>query len=163
MIYQEEQCPDTGRIHLQGYVEFDRPMRFGAVRRLPHLESGECWWGARKGSREEARDYCDKEESRVEDNPIRFEFGDFRRTSGKLADRSKLILDQIKEGKTLKDIAEEDADMALRYHGGIDKLVAAHAKCPERPNMRVVLHFGPGGNSFFFFFFNILTFICRNG
>lgn len=165
MIYQEEKCPNTGTIHLQGYVEFDRPMRFGAVRKLQYLESGNARWFPRKGSREEARDYCDKEESRVEDNPIRFEYpeGGFRRTSGKLSDRSKSVLERIKEGKTLKDIAEEDADLALRYHSGIDKLVAAHTKCPERPDMRVVLHFGPGGIAFFFFSPALSKFFFRNG
>lgn len=62
-IWQQERCPTTGRLHLQGYFEFSKPMRMSAVKRAigdaaAHVEP-------RNGSREEARDYCRKEESRV--------------------------------------------------------------------------------------------------
>ncbi len=65
-IYQIERCPTTSRRHIQGYVELTKSVRLNAVKRLfnnthMHLE-------ARKGSRDAARDYCKKEDTR-EDGP----------------------------------------------------------------------------------------------
>ncbi len=63
VIYQREKCPDTGRHHWQGYVEFTTPVRLARARRTiggaPHCEP-------RRGSREEAREYCRKLDSRCE-------------------------------------------------------------------------------------------------
>lgn len=61
-IWQVEECPDTGKLHVQGYFEWRSPVRLAAAKRAigdpqAHLE-------ARRGSREQARDYCSKEESR---------------------------------------------------------------------------------------------------
>lgn len=68
-VYQAERCPDTGRVHLQGYIEFNKAIAFGAVKQLMgdpaiHLE-------ARRGTRAEARAYCMKAESRYAD-PVEF-------------------------------------------------------------------------------------------
>lgn len=64
VCWQLERAPDTGRLHLQGYVEFFKPQRLRAAQqalRAPtaHLEK-------RRGTRDQARDYCRKEESRVQ-------------------------------------------------------------------------------------------------
>lgn len=59
--WQFERCPQTRHIHIQGYAEFDSPRTFGGMKRwLPsaHFE-------ARMGSRDQAREYTRKEESRV--------------------------------------------------------------------------------------------------
>jgi len=79
MVYQVETCPDTGRDHIQGYIEFARQMDFNIVRNIfapvvVHLER-------RLGTREQAIAYCKKAESRYRDpvsgqlvDPV--EFGD---------------------------------------------------------------------------------------
>jgi len=61
-VFQAEQCPETQRIHYQGYIEFNKALNFGTVKGLfgdpaIHLE-------ARRGTREQARAYCMKPESR---------------------------------------------------------------------------------------------------
>lgn len=62
-VWQQERCPTTERLHLQGYVEFDRPCRIRQAKIAlgyndAHLEE-------RKGSREQAIDYATKEDTRV--------------------------------------------------------------------------------------------------
>lgn len=63
-IYQQELAPGTSRRHWQGYVEFHSPCRIPAAQRaigLPgaHLEP-------RRGTRDQAREYCRKPESQIE-------------------------------------------------------------------------------------------------
>jgi len=64
LVYQKEKCPKTGKLHYQGYIEFSTAVRMQRVKRLfmdntMHLEK-------RKGSREQARLYCMKQDTRVE-------------------------------------------------------------------------------------------------
>ena len=61
-IAQREVCPDTEREHVQFYIEFTRPVRMAHVKRIvadpaAHLEQ-------RRGTRDQARQYCSKEETR---------------------------------------------------------------------------------------------------
>lgn len=65
-VVQLEQAPGTGMLHLQGYVEFQNARRLSTVRywvaaygmQGAHLEP-------RKGTPQQAWDYCKKDESRV--------------------------------------------------------------------------------------------------
>lgn len=64
LVYQVEAAPTTGTWHVQGYLELHRVARLTAVRNMfdsiceVHLEP-------RMGSREQARDYCMKVDTRV--------------------------------------------------------------------------------------------------
>ncbi|ATO87997.1 alpha V1 [Tomato leaf curl Virudhunagar alphasatellite] len=62
LIFQEEECPDTKRKHIQGYVNLKRPQRFSFLKKkLPdgaHIE--QC-----KGSASSNRDYCTKDATRT--------------------------------------------------------------------------------------------------
>lgn len=60
LVYGHETCPETGRLHLQGYIYFKgRGKRFGGVKSLlpdrVHLEQA-------KGSPQENHAYCTKED-----------------------------------------------------------------------------------------------------
>lgn len=102
-VYQLERCPDTGRIHAQGYSEFMRTMRMNLMKKLfqdqsIHLEP-------RQGTNVQARDYCMKEESRIE-GP--FEHGVFEeKRQGKRVDlvsaKKKII-----EKRKLADLYQDD-------------------------------------------------------
>lgn len=63
-IWQQERCPTTGRLHLQCYFEFKKPMRMRAVKGA--LGDATAHVEPRRGTREDAREYCRKEESRVD-------------------------------------------------------------------------------------------------
>lgn len=68
-IGQLEKAPDTGKLHLQGYVELAQ------AKRLPWLKenlSRTAHWEAAKGSQDENRAYCSKDQTR-QDGP--WEFG----------------------------------------------------------------------------------------
>lgn len=63
IIWQMEKCPDTERAHFQGYCELKVPLGMASVKALLgyttiHLES-------RRGTRDEAREYCLKAETKV--------------------------------------------------------------------------------------------------
>jgi len=62
LIAQKEKCPSTGKLHMQGYVEFDRPLRMGQIKSI----LGECHIERRKGNQQQAIKYCQKIASRAE-------------------------------------------------------------------------------------------------
>lgn len=79
--YQVELCPDTDRLHIQGYVQFKEQVRFnGAKAKISptaHIEVA-------RGTPQENAEYCGKEESRVM-GPI--EHGEIKMTNqGKRTD-----------------------------------------------------------------------------
>lgn len=65
VIYQIEKCPDTGRLHYQGYMEFGEQVRFSWIKKnVPEL--ARAHFDERRGSQDQAIAYCTKQESRVE-------------------------------------------------------------------------------------------------
>ncbi len=89
-----ETCPDTGRLHLQGYIEFTRPCRRTQVQRI--LGVPLCHCAPRRGSRDSARNYC-KDPTKV--GFIQYkEYGSWVTTQGArtdLADAKRAIDDGI--------------------------------------------------------------------
>lgn len=63
-VWQYEKCPETGRLHIQGYAEFLKPQRVAGARRILGLPQS-THFEARLGTKEDARKYCMKEETRV--------------------------------------------------------------------------------------------------
>lgn len=63
-VVQLEKAPDTGKLHFQGYMQLPKPMRIPGAKRL--LECDSAHLEPRKGTREQAADYCKKPESRVD-------------------------------------------------------------------------------------------------
>lgn len=116
-VFQHEKCPDTDRIHVQGYVELQTPMRMAGVKKLfndktLHLER-------RKGTPAQARDYCMKEDSRVQ-GP--WEYGTWNdKQQGKRNDLVA-VFDSVKAGKKDAELAEMHPAEFIRYHNGIRNL-----------------------------------------
>lgn len=110
LIYQNEICPDSGKEHLQGYVEFNCAIRINRVKEIfgdntIHLEK-------RKGTQAEAIAYCSKLESR-KSGP--FEFGT-KSVQGKRTDLSCL---STLSSKSIIDFAIENQEIACKYSRGI--------------------------------------------
>lgn len=64
LCFGEETCPETGRMHLQGYIELDTPMKGYAVKRLFGRDKGlgiSCRLAAANSNREANLRYCGKE------------------------------------------------------------------------------------------------------
>lgn len=113
-VGQPETAPTTGRIHIQGYSEFSKPIRINALKAISksvHLEK-------RKGTREQARDYCLKEESAAGDW---FEFGEWKE-SGK-SDVWNDMFKDIDAGATLNEVARDHGKTFARYYKGIAKTI----------------------------------------
>lgn len=124
MVYQKEKCPETGREHYQGYVEFPDKHKLGGVKdifndRTLHLEG-------RRGTQKQAIDYCQKEKSRLE-KP--FIYGT-PKNQGHRSDMDE-IWDDIDEGLTMKEILANQKGNAVRMIHCIEKAMKVrHDLCP---------------------------------
>lgn len=141
-IWQIETCPQSGRRHYQGYIEFDKSVRMGAVKRIigdhAHLE-------ARRGTRDEARDYCRKEDTRTE-GP--YEYGTWAVSRGGRPNVFSDIADRAKDGSKLRDIMEEFPEQYIRYRRGIEAMVNMHSRkraCRWR-DVEVLVYYGAAGS-----------------
>lgn len=106
-IYQKEKAPTTGKEHWQGYIEFNKKMTMRAVKMLfgdfkLHLEM-------RKGTQEQAINYCSKLETRMEE-PVKFGVA---KKCGKRSDIDEIMTD-IQEGATMREILYTHRGNALR-------------------------------------------------
>lgn len=112
LVYQCEICPNTGNYHVQGYVEFKRSVRMGSAKKIlgdnaVHLEP-------RQGSRDQARNYCMKEESRAPGFEP-FEFGEWLVGETK-RNALESIVQSIKSGVSWSELAENHTAELVRYY-----------------------------------------------
>lgn len=141
-IWQLEVAPTTGRHHLQGYVECNCSIRLGSLKTLlgavsVHLEP-------RRGSREQAIEYCRKDESRLR-GP--WERGDPNINPGRRSDLDS-VADMLKDGSSVSDVAETYPSQYIRYRRGIESLHALFAErdTPKWRNVSVSVYYGPPGS-----------------
>lgn len=137
MVYQLEEG-SNGTPHAQGYIEFNRAFRLGTVKRLIspriHLER-------RMGTRDQAREYCMKEDGRL-DGP--FEFGEW--LGGGQGRRTDLheLRTQIQTGAREAQLWDDHFATMVRYHRGIDRY--RNITSTPRDNEPVVhVLYGPTG------------------
>lgn len=118
MVYQKEICPTTKKEHWQGYVELSRKLSLHSIKKLfndptMHIER-------RKGSQEQAINYCMKTESRASGSePV--EFGVRRvKEQGRRYDLENLF-EYLMEGHTEKETYLEWKGAAMKYGNLITK------------------------------------------
>lgn len=116
-VWQNEICPGTSREHIQGYLELKKPWR---SKRAVTLIGDGAHVEKRRGTRESAREYCLKEESRHR-GP--FEFGEWTRGGAGRRNDILALKEAVKEGKSEKEIADEFFGDYLRYHKGIRRYI----------------------------------------
>jgi len=107
-VHQLE-CGASGTRHWQGYVEFAKKQSLSYLRRiLPRAH-----WEVRRGSRDEARTYCMKEEGR-QAGP--YEHGTWQRSlQGKRSDLL-VVKEKIKQGVNEAEIADEHFQSWVRFY-----------------------------------------------
>lgn len=134
-VYQKERG-ESGTEHYQGYVEFKLTQRMSALKKwLPtaHFE-------IRRGNREQARDYCMKEDTRIEP-PV--EYGTFELKPGERTDLSALK-ETIDQGSTLEQIWDQHPNEFLKYNRGImTALTLKQKKRDFKTRVRIIC--GPTG------------------
>lgn len=108
LVYQCE-TGEAGTPHIQGYIEFKKQWRFSRVKRLVSA-SGSAHLEMARGSSEQNRAYCQKEEGRL-DGP--WEFG--RPASVARVDLA-FVKDQIDQGIGEKELWEVAFSSMVRYY-----------------------------------------------
>lgn len=98
---------ESGTPHLQGYLELPKKRTLGGLKRLigdrPHLEP-------RRGTQQEAMEYCKKDGNFVEfGNPD---------AQGERTDLKKIVA-RLQAGVKLRDIAIEEPSIYCRYRNGL--------------------------------------------
>lgn len=133
LVWQRERGEAAGTEHIQGYVRLKKKSRMSAVKLLlgrddPHLEMA-------KGSEEQNRQYCTKEETRIA-GP--FEHGTYKAEAGRQGARTDVtaLKSLIKTGATRATIAEAHPDLLLRYPSGVAAL--QEALLPPAPAEREI-------------------------
>lgn len=108
LICQLEECPSTHRLHVQGYVEYDKMMTLKQAKEHlgydTHLEK-------RRGNQQQAIDYCTKLDTRYKDY-FPFSLGK-KAKQGERTDLKKAAK-MIEDGINVEDIIRDDGNM-LRY------------------------------------------------
>lgn len=136
LIWQSERG-DSGTLHIQGYVELSTPWRISkAITWLPgaHFE-------IRRGTREQARDYCRKEDSRV-DGP--FERGTWEAGgSGKRNDLME-VKRKLDNNTPMQEVWDEHFETTLRFYKGFNEY--KKIKTPHRSwKTEVTVYWGRTG------------------
>lgn len=126
-VYQVERG-EQGTLHLQGYVELTQNMRMVGVKNLFGGWAQRAHWEKRRATRDAAREYCMKEETRVQ-GP--FEFGVWQsRSQGKRSDLANVV-ELIKQGKTMKELLEEYPEVTVRNMRSLQAVCDLYAKPPQ--------------------------------
>jgi len=111
LVYQLEQG-ENGTIHWQGYVEFKRQTRLTTAKNL--LGSNTIHLEARRGTGQEASNYCQKDDSRVQGS-VPIILGVIRLpTPGKRNDLLE-FKDAVKNGKRKRDLVDNHYGTLARY------------------------------------------------
>lgn len=139
LVWQMEEGEESHIPHIQGYVEFDRPMPPARVKRLfacnsMHLEK-------RKGTAHEAAIYCKKEDTRKEGEEYH-EFGKISKP-GKRTDL-ETIGNAINSGASMASIATEYPATFIRYHRGMMALALVNRRSDMR-SLQVKVYWGASG------------------
>lgn len=139
LIFQLEKG-DSGTPHFQGYIEFNRGVRFQTIKKyIPgaHFE-------ARRGSRKQAIDYCRKTDTRV-DGP--WEFGESSLESQGTRSDLLEVCEGIKSGMGIRSISEQFMPQFIKYSKGIrDVLSIYNSKTIKRiEDKEVILIYGDTG------------------
>lgn len=115
IIYQREQCPDTKKEHWQGYVEFVDAISL--IQCKKRLNDRKAHVEPRKGTQEQAIEYCKKTESAKSDDY--FSFG-VPKQQGSRNDLDS-ICEAVMYGATKLELLREFKGNAFRHLGMIDR------------------------------------------
>jgi hypothetical protein len=133
--YGEEVAPSSGTPHLQGLVELNRALR---LRQVTQILGGRVHVEVRRGTFEQAKEYCEKEGQFVEYG-IRVSRGRGARTD------LDALREDLRNGRTLVDISNDHFSSFLRYRRSIFSYVGLNAK-KRNWQMSVIVYWGPTGS-----------------
>lgn len=139
-IGQLEEGEQQLRKHIQGYVEFKVPRRLAWLKK--NL-SGTAHWEPRRGTREQARDYCRKPEGRL-DGP--WEYGDFGKGGAGRRNDLEAVAERVREGATIQQVADEFPIQFIKFNRGIREYQNLFSKKRDHEEPHEVhVFYGPPG------------------
>lgn len=117
-VYQEEQCPETKKMHLQGHIIFKHPVSMKKVKKV--LRSESVHLEQMKGRPIDSYKYCTKDDSHPEDG-IREEFGEMPK-QGK---RNDILRAQelIEQGASFDEVEKECFGVTIKYKQYIESAI----------------------------------------
>lgn len=129
---------ESGTPHYQGYVVLPKAQRLSWLRSM----LGGAHWEERRGTHDDAKAYCSKEETRV-DGPWTGgeDCAPGRRTD--LEQVAQLIRESGAAG--LKRVRDENPAMLVKFGRGLRELAVVSATGGKRPDLEVILLYGPTG------------------
>lgn len=131
LVGGEEICPTTSRPHIQGYIEFLEKTDSTVL-----TDAGVTHVEPRKKSAKAASAYCKK------DNKNIIEIGTMSQ-QGKRSDLA-VVAEDIKSGRSIKQVAEDHPETFIRFHKGITALKMILIK-PRNSVPNVTILYGPTG------------------
>ena len=113
-IFGKERAPNTGTLHLQGYVEFKKLVSYKGIKKI--LNNNTIHIEERRGTQEQAINYCRKED------PTPFEFGEPKangrpkgRKTQQIHDELHEVVDMLKQGHKPHEILLKEYGLYYRY------------------------------------------------
>lgn len=137
VIYGEEICPKTGKVHWQTYAETFNSQRISFYKKIygksVHLER-------RNGTREEAREYCKKDNKYVE-------LGKWISGQGHRSDLDEIAAALIDGSTDIYKVMEEAPSLYCRYRNGLKDIAAIGTKKKTKKfrKVEVIVLSGPTG------------------
>lgn len=131
---------ENGTLHYQGYIEFRTAKRLSTIKRY----NVTIHWEQRRGTRQQAIDYCRKDDSRV-DGP--WEMGESGvSTQGTRSDIAK-VAQEISTGSSLSKVATDNPTVYIKYARGVQALIAVRDSMQpiQHRDKKLVLVYGEPG------------------
>lgn len=120
LCWENEICPDTGRLHLQCYFNFTKEMKLSALKKLHPT----CHWKKCRGTAEQNKTYCSKDFTLGVEGCIFHEYGNFEEVCGSRhnggQNNARLDLeafkDDVKSGMiSLRELREKHTLVFAKY------------------------------------------------
>lgn len=114
ICFQQERCPNSAKLHYQGYLECNRKTTMKQIKLL--LKDDAIHLEPRYGTQEAAIAYCSKSNTKVGDF---FEYG-IKSRQGNRTDLDS-IFEFIENGATVRETMREFGGHAIRYVNHIER------------------------------------------
>jgi hypothetical protein len=139
LCWDNEICPDTGRLHLQCYFNFAKDMRLTALKKLHPT----CHWKVCRGTAEQNKTYCSKDFTLGVEGCVFHEIGNFEDVCGAKhsgGNGARLDLeafkDDVKAGMiSLRDLREKHTLVFAKYPRYVREHVQDH-----QPTVQIEAH-----------------------
>lgn len=142
LVYQTETAPATGHLHIQGYVRFMERVRVQKAKQLlgvPNAHFEMC-----KGTEEQNRAYCTKEESRAPGPSGEHGTYDAKEGQGKRTDLQTFQAAASTGELTLHQVAVDHGSLLIKYPNGVKTYLAAiQEQAPAVRPIKVIWMWGP--------------------